>query len=69
MSNITDDIKYSVYEDSEVNETEVIIKDTEILQDISKTQKIPNRKNEGKGIDCLESTFTGKSYDSIKKKV
>ena len=69
MSNIIDDINDSRYRDAEVNETEVIINDTEIIQDISQTQKRPTRENAGKGIARLEPTFTGKTYDSIKKMV
>ena len=33
MSNIIDDINNSRYEDTEVNETEVIINDTDIVED------------------------------------
>ena len=33
MSNIIDDINDSRYKDAEVNETEVIINDTEIVED------------------------------------
>ena len=69
MSNIIYDITDSIYEDEEVNETEVIINDTDKVEDKSKTQKRPTRENSGKGIACLEPTFTGKLYDSIKRKV
>ena len=69
MSNIIDDINDSRYEDAEVNETEVIINDTEIVEDTSKTHKLTTRENAGKWIDSLEPTFTGKLYYIIKKKV
>ena len=32
-------------------------------------QQIPNRENDGQGISRLEPTFTGKTYDAVKKKV
>ena len=35
MSNIIDGINYSRYEDAEVNEIEVIINDTDIVEDTS----------------------------------
>ena len=69
MSNIIDDINDSIYEDTEVNETEVIINDTQIVDDTPQTQKQPTRENAGKWIDSLEPTFTGKLYYIIKKKV
>ena len=69
MSNIIDDINDSIYEDTEVNETEVIINDTQIVDDTPQTQKQPTRENAGKGIARLEPTFAGKTYDSIKKMV
>ena len=69
MSNIIDDINNSRYENAEVNETEVIINDKEIVEDTSQTQKLPIRENTGKVIDRLDPTFTGKSYNSIRKKV
>ena len=59
MSNIIDDINDSRYEDAEVNETEVIINDTEIVEDTSQTQKLPTRENVGKMIDFLDPTFIG----------
>ena len=69
MSNKIDDINYSRYKDAEVNKTEVIISDTEIAEDTSQTKKRPTRENAGKGIARLDPMFTGKSYDSIKKKL
>ena len=50
MSNIIDDINDSIYEDTEVNETEVIINDTQIVDDTPQTQKQPTRENAGKWI-------------------
>ena len=32
-------------------------------------QQRPNRENSGQGISRLEPTFTGKTYDDVKKKV
>ena len=69
MSNIIFDINKSRQEDTDVNEIEVIITDTETVKDTPQTQKRPTRENAGIGIDRLEPTFTVKLYDSIKKKV
>ena len=67
MSNIIYNINDSRHGAAELNETEVIINDTEIVEDTSQTQKRPTRDNSGKGIARLEPTFTGKEYYSIKK--
>ena len=69
MSNIIEDINDSRYKDAEANETEVIINDTEIVEDTSQTKKQSTRENSGEGMAHLEPTFTGKAYDNIKKKV
>ena len=69
MSNIIDDINDSRYRGAELNETEVIINDTEVVVDTSQTQKLPTRENAGKGIALLEPIITGKVYDIIKKQV
>ena len=69
MSDIVDDINHSIYKYIGLNETELIIKDTEIVEVTSQTQKRSTRENTGKWISCLEPKFTGESYNSIKKKV
>ena len=66
MSNIIYEINDSRYEDTELNETEVIINYTEVVQDTSQIQKLPTRENTGEGIARLEPEFTGKVYNSIK---
>ena len=48
---------------------EVIISDTEIVEDTSQTQKLTTKENAGKEIARLEPKFTGKAYNSIKKKL
>ena len=68
MSDIVDDINHSIYRYIGLNETELIIKDTEIVEVTSQTQKRSTRENAGKEIARLYPTFTGKSYDSIKKR-
>ena len=68
MSDIVDDINHSIYKYIGLNETELIIKDTEIVEVTSQTQKRSTRENAGKEIARLYPTFTGKSYDSIKKR-
>ena len=69
MSNIIDDINDSIYKDVELNEIEVIINDTEIVEDTSQIQKRPTRENARKWISSLKPTFAGKAYDIIKKKI
>ena len=62
MSYIIDDINNLIYEDVELNETEVIINDKEIVYDTSKAQKRYTRQKAGKGIACLGHKFTGIEY-------
>ena len=57
MSNIIYDINDSRYKDAEVNETEVIINDTEIVEDTSQTHKRPTRDNSVESIDRLDPTL------------
>ena len=58
MSNIIEDINGSRYKDAEANETEVIINDTEIVEDTSQTKKQSTRENSVEGMAHLEPTFT-----------
>ena len=69
MSDIIDDIKYSRYEDAEVNETDWIINGTYIVEYTSQKHKRSTREKAGKGIARLEPMFKGKAYDSILRKV
>ena len=78
MSGIIDDLNESRYdnahiedsetETSETNHTEM---DEDVLQfeNTLQPQQRPNRENAGQGISSLEPTFTGKTYDDVKKKI
>ena len=43
--------------------------DTSHFEDTPQPQQRPKRENSGQGTPCLEPTFTGKTYDDVKKKV
>ena len=43
--------------------------DTSHFEDTPQPQQRPNRENSGQGITYLNPTFTGKTYDDVKKKV
>ena len=44
-------------------------KDTSRFEDTLQPQQIPNRENAGQVITRLEPTFTGNTYDDVKKKL
>ena len=41
--------------------------DTLQFENTLQPQQIPNRENSGQGFYRLEPTFTGKTYDDVKK--
>ena len=43
--------------------------DTLQFENTLQPQQIPNRENSGQGTTRLEPTFTGKTYDDVKKKI
>ena len=78
MSGIIDDLNESRYDnahiwDSEIETSETnhtyMDEDTLQFENILQPQQRPNRENAGQRITRLEPTFTGKTYDDVKKKI
>ena len=61
-------IEDSETETSKTNHTDME-EDTLQFENTLQPQQRPNRENAGQGISRLEPTFTGKTYDDLKKKV
>ena len=78
LSGIIDDLNKSIYGNANIDDSEIEVsetnhiemdEDTSHFEDTPQPQQRPNRKNAGQGISRLEPTFTGKTYDDVKKKV
>ena len=78
MSGIIDDLNESRYDNAHIEDSETetsetnhtdMEKDTLQFDNTLQPQQRPNRENAGQGISRLEPTFTGKTYDDVKKKI
>ena len=78
MSGIIDDLNESRYNNAHIDNSETEVsknnhtdmdEDASIFEDTPQPQQRTNRDNYGQGIAHLEPTFTGKTYDDVKKKV
>ena len=78
MSGIIDDLNESRYVNTHIDDSETetretnhtdMDEDTSNFEDTPQPQQRPNRENSGKGISRLDPTFTGKTYDDVKKKI
>ena len=78
MSGIIDDLNESRYDNAHIDDSETetsetnhidIDEDTLQFDNTLQPQQRPNIENAGQVITCLEPTFTGKTYDDVKKKI
>ena len=78
MSGIIDDLNKSIYDNAHIDDSETEVsktnhtemdEDTSHFEDTLQPQPRTNKENSGQGIACIDPTFTGKTYDDVKKKV
>ena len=78
MSGIIDDLNESRYDNAHIDDSETktsetnyteMDEDTLQIENTLQPQQRPNRENAEQIISRLEPTFTGKTYDDVKKKM